>query len=289
MEAIYPGDHDKQITSLQQRPMENVEVEQTKTGSQGGPNICPPAQQKGRGNVGRRKARLNPGRKILPRGGPADLSDITGDQQVASTVNISTMVSPGEITEAIRKSPNGRAAGPDGIPNEILKIIAPTIAEDMAQAVTNMLETGAIPETYKESVTATIRKERKADYTLPSSYRPVALENTLAKVTERIVAEKIADAAEGHGLLPWNQFGGRRKRSTLSAIDLLTSCVQTAWNSKRGCVVSMLSLDISGHTTMCDDPASRRSTLQPKLLLISVNHRTDIEFDIACDPFWSSG
>ena len=38
-----------------------------------------------------------------------------------------------------------------------------------------------------------------------------------------------------------------------------------------------------------DDPASQRSTWQPKLLLISVNHRTDIEFDIACDPFWSSG
>jgi hypothetical protein len=41
-------------------------------------------------------------------------------------------------------------------------------------------------------------------------------------------------------------MGGRKKRSTLSAIDFLTSCVQTAWSSKKGCIVSMLSLDISG-------------------------------------------
>src|SRR5947208_7015944 len=41
-------------------------------------------------------------------------------------------------------------------------------------------------------------------------------------------------------------MGGRRKRSTLSALDLLTSYIQAAWSSRKGCVVSMLSLDISG-------------------------------------------
>ena len=41
-------------------------------------------------------------------------------------------------------------------------------------------------------------------------------------------------------------MGGRSRRSTLLALDLLTSCVQTAWSSRKNCVVSMLSLDISG-------------------------------------------
>src|SRR6266480_6664935 len=81
---------------------------------------------------------------------------------------------------------------------------------------------------------------------LPSSYRLVALENTLAKVVERIVATRLADAVEEHNLLPWNQMGGRRKRSTLSALDLLTSYIQIAWSSRKGCVVLILSLDISG-------------------------------------------
>src|SRR6266513_5243486 len=41
-------------------------------------------------------------------------------------------------------------------------------------------------------------------------------------------------------------MGGRSRRSTLLALDLLTSCVQTAWRSRKNCVVLMLSLDISG-------------------------------------------
>ncbi len=184
--------------------------------------------------------------RFFPGEGLADLSDIDGSQRTTSSIHIPTLVTPDEIKETIRKLPNGKAPGPDSIPNEVLKLIAPTVAENLAQAVTELLQTGNIPSSYKESVTAVIRKERKGDYTLPSSYRPIALENTLAKVIEKIVATRLAEAAEEHGLLPWNQMGGRKSRSTLSAIDLLTSCVQTAWSSKKGCIVSMLSLDISG-------------------------------------------
>jgi hypothetical protein len=54
------------------------------------------------------------------------------------------------------------------------------------------------------STTIVLRKERKKDYSLPGSYRPIALENTLAKVVEKVLADCIRDAAEANGLLPWN-------------------------------------------------------------------------------------
>ncbi len=184
--------------------------------------------------------------RFFPGEGLADLRDINKNWQATSTIDVPTAVTPDEIIKIIKDTLNGRAPGPDGIPNEILKVITPEIAEDLAQATSTLLEQGNIPISFKESITATIKKERKGDYTLPSSYRPVALENTLAKVIEKVMANRISDAAEEHNLLPWNQMGGRRKRSTLSALDLLTSSIQTAWNSKRGCVVLMLSLDISG-------------------------------------------
>ena len=63
---------------------------------------------------------------------------------------------------------------------------------------------------------------------------------------EKLVAERIADAAEAHNLLSWNQMGARKQRSTPTALELLTSCVNTAWKAKPGCVVSMLSLDLGG-------------------------------------------
>jgi hypothetical protein len=75
---------------------------------------------------------------------------------------------------------------------------------------------------------------------------PRALENTLAKIVEKVAALKLTQAAEEHNLLPWTQMGARKQRSTLSALELLTASVQTAWKSRPGCVVSMLSLDLSG-------------------------------------------
>ena len=85
------------------------------------------------------------------------------------------IITPEEVKKVIQKFPNKKALGLDNILNEVLKIITPTIAEELAQAVTELLRAGNIPQSYKESITVVIRKERKGDYTLPSSYRPVAL------------------------------------------------------------------------------------------------------------------
>ena len=76
--------------------------------------------------------------------------------------------------------------------------------------------------------TVVLRKEGKADYSLPGSYRPIALENTLSKILERIIAERMADTAEEHTLLPQSQMGARKNRSTLLALTLLASTIKTA-------------------------------------------------------------
>ena len=47
-----------------------------------------------------------------------------------------------------------------------------------------------------------LRKEGKADYLFPGSYRPIALENTLSKILERVIADYIVDTAKEHALLP---------------------------------------------------------------------------------------
>ena len=50
-------------------------------------------------------------------------------------------------------------------------------------------------------ITFVLRKEGKADYLLLGSYRPIALENTLSKILERVIADYIVDTAEEHALL----------------------------------------------------------------------------------------
>ena len=47
-----------------------------------------------------------------------------------------------------------------------------------------------------------LRKEGKADYSLPGSYRPITLENTLSKILERVVADRILFLPKYRELVP---------------------------------------------------------------------------------------
>ena len=98
----------------------------------------------------------------------------------------------------------------------------------------------------KESITVILRKEGKKDYSLPGSYQPIALENTITKLIEKVLANRLTRIAEEGNLIPWNQIGARKERSTSSAIGLITTCVETAWRARPGSVVSLLSLDLAG-------------------------------------------
>ena len=44
-------------------------------------------------------------------------------------------------------------------------------------------------------------KKGKADYLTLGSYHPIALENTLSKILERVIGDCIADTAEEYALL----------------------------------------------------------------------------------------
>jgi hypothetical protein len=46
-----------------------------------------------------------------------------------------------------------------------------------------------------------LQKEGKADYSILGSYRPIALENTLSKILEKVIADYIADMAKEYNLL----------------------------------------------------------------------------------------
>ena len=47
-----------------------------------------------------------------------------------------------------------------------------------------------------------LHKKGKVDYLFPGSYRPIALENTLSKILERVIVDYIADIAKKYALLP---------------------------------------------------------------------------------------
>ncbi|KAI1004438.1 hypothetical protein K3495_g3774 [Podosphaera aphanis] len=68
----------------------------------------------------------------------------------------------------------------------------------------------------------------------------------MGKLLEKLVANRISDAAEKYSLLPDEQMGARPKRSSISAVELLTEQIHTIWGKSKKRVASLLSLDISG-------------------------------------------
>jgi len=91
---------------------------------------------------------------------------------------------------------NRKALGLDGIPNKVLKVVALVIIKDLAEVASYCFASGIILKSLKESITIVLYKEGKKDYSLLGSYRPITLENTLAKVLEKHIANIISKAAE---------------------------------------------------------------------------------------------
>jgi len=72
-----------------------------------------------------------------------------------------------------------------------------------------------------------LKKLGKSDYTNPSAYRPIALLNTLKKVLEAIILNRIKFIAEAHDLLSDTQYEARTNRVTETALQQITEKIHT--------------------------------------------------------------
>ena len=141
--------------------------------------------------------------KFFPKIGIVDFSDIKIEATIKQRVfNISLIILKEEINRLIKGLLNKKALRPNNILNKVLKIIALVIAKDLAKAASYYFTNKTIPESLKESIIVILHKDGKKDYSLLSSYKLIALKNTLAKVLKKYVANIISKAVKKYKLLP---------------------------------------------------------------------------------------
>ena len=138
------------------------------------------------------------------------------------------------------------APGPDGIPNRFLALMAAPFAEVFTRLFQACLDAGYHPRRFKEAKTVILRKPAKPDYSEVKAYRPIALLCTLGKALEMMVSKVLSDCAEANNLLPEQQMGARRGRSTETALEGLVDSIATTWSHGKKYVASLLSLDVAG-------------------------------------------
>jgi ribonuclease HI len=149
-----------------------------------------------------------------------------------------------EIRDAIMSSSSSKAPGPDGLGFECLKVAYQTIPEYFDSLYEVLIRAGYHPRAWREATIVILRKSGKPDYSIPKAYRPISLLNCLGKVSEKIMATRLAYMAERHHLLHRLQIGGRPKRSAVDAAMFLTTKIDEA--NKRNKTTSTLCIDVKG-------------------------------------------
>ncbi|CAB0045379.1 unnamed protein product, partial [Trichogramma brassicae] len=124
------------------------------------------------------------------------------------------------------------APGPDGIPNSALKIAVAARLDIFLRVYTTCLETSVFPSSWKRQRLVLLPKPGKPPDE-PSSYRPLCMLDTAGKILERIICDRLEAFTERPGGLSERQYGFRKGRSTIDAIDDVISTAREAIAGKR--------------------------------------------------------
>lgn len=129
-----------------------------------------------------------------------------------------------EIIECSSNITLGKAPGPDGVPDMVVKEVARFKPEILRSLFSKCLEQGVFPESWKVANLVLLRKGDKP-LVNPSSYRPICLLNTVGKLFERIIKQRLEKHLEETDGLSDKQYGFRKGRSIVDAIRKMMEIV----------------------------------------------------------------
>ena len=135
-----------------------------------------------------------------------------------------------EMDELIKALKNNKAPGPDKITNAVIKRLPTNYRSALVDIANASMKLAHVPTDWKE---ATIRmllkplKERLKD----DSYRPISLLNTLSKLLEGVILNRIKSWSEKNNLLSKYQCGFRNFRQTRDQIIRMMQDALKAFNN----------------------------------------------------------
>ena len=190
-----------------------------------------------------------------------------------------------QIHEAVNRLASDKAPGPDEISNRVIKNTLPIIEDHLLVLMQASLKLSYFPKLFKQTVTAVLRKPGKPDYTKAKAYRPIALENTLGKVMESIMADVLSYLTEKYELLPPHHYGGRPGRSAEDAMIALSESIYKAWREKK--IYTAIYMDVAGafnnvhHKRLIHNLRKRRvpHTISKWIASFLENRSTQIQFN----------
>jgi ribonuclease HI len=149
-----------------------------------------------------------------------------------------------ELKKAIRKMKANGAAGPDDIPPSFIKALGPVALEELLDLFNRSFLSGTVPQAWRNAIIIPLLKAGKSASDL-ASFRPISLTSCVAKLLERMVAERLYYLAEKHQWLNEQQAGFRKGRSCEDQIIRLTQAIEDGFQRKKSRKSVLVLLDFS--------------------------------------------
>lgn len=150
-----------------------------------------------------------------------------------------------EMRAAAASIGNRKAPGPDGIPAEVIKLIAKEFPYLLLNMYNLCLRAGVFGSRWKLQRLVLLDKGKGPPIS-PSSYRPLCMLDTAGKVLEKMIRGRLRAAVAAAGDLADNQHGFREGRSTIGAIAEALEPTERAWQgnhrTRSACV--LVTLDV---------------------------------------------
>jgi len=105
------------------------------------------------------------------------------------------------------------------------------------------IDLGYWPNHFKISSMVIISKPNKLSYDSPKSFRPIVLLNTLGKLIEKVIGERLQFHVVNNDFIHPSQLGGLKFKSTIDVGFTLTHIIRSEWT--RNCLTSTLTFDIA--------------------------------------------
>jgi hypothetical protein len=146
-----------------------------------------------------------------------------------------------ELDTAISKLSCGKAAGSDGIPNEVWKCLNAEQKEILLDTLNNCWNTLSFPDEWSEIIISPIYK--KGDKRNPGNYRPISLMNTGLKLYTMLMSSRLNDWCERNKKVSDYQAAYRKGYGCEDHLFVLNAVLQANVSKRRK--VFALFIDLS--------------------------------------------
>lgn len=145
------------------------------------------------------------------------------------------------IHDIISNLKTSKSPGIDELPIKAAKNLSHIGLEYLTRIYNACLTIGYYPSEWKTAKTIPIHKTGK-DPSLTSSYRPIALLPTFAKVFDKLINNQLTTFCDDNHIIPDNQFGFRRNHSTTHALTKFLNTIKNTLDKKQTAIA--LTFDI---------------------------------------------